>query len=161
MVHKDEVNHPPAARSLKLSLISEGQNFLLALFFDVSWFFFLKNVWGNLLNSKTTFGEKISFLRSCQLHNNNILQVLLNGHHQSTSKTMPSTGYNAAVFVYLLNPTAGILELVPDAFPIIGNLDEVGATLILFHSIKVFTGFDVMSLVNHLYNIQGNHRRMP
>ena len=81
---------------------------------------------------------------------------------------MPSAGNKAAVFVcglvafiYLLNPTAGILELVPDAFPIIGNLDEVGATLILFHAIKVFTGFDVMSLINHFYNIQGNRRRMP
>ena len=30
--------------------------------------------------------------------------------------------------VYLLNPAAGILELIPDNIPIIGNLDEVAAT---------------------------------
>ena len=29
--------------------------------------------------------------------------------------------------VYLLNPTAGILELLPDNLPIIGNLDEAAA----------------------------------
>lgn len=33
--------------------------------------------------------------------------------------------------VYLLNPDAGILELIPDNIPVIGNLDEVAATLLL------------------------------
>ena len=28
---------------------------------------------------------------------------------------------------YLFNPTAGVLELLPDNLPIIGNLDEAGA----------------------------------
>lgn len=27
-------------------------------------------------------------------------------------------------FLYILNPTAGILEFIPDNFPIIGNLDD-------------------------------------
>ena len=30
--------------------------------------------------------------------------------------------------IYLINPTAGILELIPDNLPIIGNLDEAAAT---------------------------------
>ena len=86
----------------------------------------------------------------------------------SRSITMPtSVGYNVSVFVcglialiYLLNPTAGMLELIPDNFPIIGNLDEAGATLILFHAIRHLTGFDVMNLGNRLYNdVHRNHRR--
>lgn len=31
--------------------------------------------------------------------------------------------------IYLLNPTAGILEFIPDNFPVIGNLDEAIAAL--------------------------------
>jgi uncharacterized membrane protein YkvA (DUF1232 family) len=33
--------------------------------------------------------------------------------------------------LYLLNPTAGLLELIPDAIPIIGNLDEAAATTLV------------------------------
>lgn len=33
--------------------------------------------------------------------------------------------------IYLLNLDAGIFELVPDNFPVIGNLDEAGATVLL------------------------------
>ena len=33
--------------------------------------------------------------------------------------------------VYLVNPTAGILELLPDNLPFIGNLDEAGAAFLL------------------------------
>lgn len=29
--------------------------------------------------------------------------------------------------VYLINPTAGVLELIPDNLPIVGNLDEAAA----------------------------------
>ena len=29
--------------------------------------------------------------------------------------------------LYLLNPTAGLLELIPDNAPLVGNLDEAGA----------------------------------
>jgi uncharacterized membrane protein YkvA (DUF1232 family) len=38
-----------------------------------------------------------------------------------------------AVFlvIYLLNPTAGFLELLPDNLPFIGNLDEATAVVIL------------------------------
>jgi hypothetical protein len=35
-----------------------------------------------------------------------------------------------AGFIYLLNPTAGIFELLPDNLPIVGNLDE-GASVLL------------------------------
>jgi hypothetical protein len=37
--------------------------------------------------------------------------------------------------VYLLNPGAGILELLPDNLPIVGNLDEGAATLAIWYGI--------------------------
>ncbi len=42
----------------------------------------------------------------------------------------------AIALIYLLNPTAGVLELIPDNLPIIGNLDEAGATVLLIQSYK-------------------------
>lgn len=40
--------------------------------------------------------------------------------------------------LYLLNPTAGILELIPDNAPLIGNLDEAGATAVVIWAIQQF-----------------------
>lgn len=37
--------------------------------------------------------------------------------------------------IYLFNPTAGILELIPDVTPIIGNLDEMAAVIGLLMSL--------------------------
>lgn len=42
--------------------------------------------------------------------------------------------------IYLLNPTAGIIELIPDNIPFIGNVDEGLASFILFSSIEYFRG---------------------
>jgi len=36
-------------------------------------------------------------------------------------------------FVYLLNPTAGVIELLPDNLPLIGNIDEGAAALALWY----------------------------
>jgi len=44
--------------------------------------------------------------------------------------------------LYLLNPTAGILELIPDNIPGIGNLDEATAVFLLLSCFRYF-GFDV------------------
>ena len=41
-----------------------------------------------------------------------------------------------ACVIYLLNPDAGLVELIPDNFPIVGNLDEAGATLLLVKCIQ-------------------------
>jgi len=48
----------------------------------------------------------------------------------------------ACSVLYLLNPTAGILEVIPDNFPFIGNLDEATATAILLACARYF-GFDL------------------
>ena len=43
---------------------------------------------------------------------------------------------------YLLNPTWGLVELIPDNFPIVGNLDEATAAAVLIACLRYF-GFDV------------------
>ncbi|MEM9778149.1 MAG: hypothetical protein AAF902_26470 [Chloroflexota bacterium] len=40
--------------------------------------------------------------------------------------------------VYMLNPTAGIIELIPDVTPFVGNLDEGGAFLLLWYGLLEF-----------------------
>jgi hypothetical protein len=41
---------------------------------------------------------------------------------------------------YLANPTAGILELIPDNAPLFGNLDEAGATTLLILGLQYLFG---------------------
>jgi hypothetical protein len=40
--------------------------------------------------------------------------------------------------VYLLNPTLGVLELIPDNLPIVGNLDEGVATMLIWYMVVEF-----------------------
>ena len=43
----------------------------------------------------------------------------------------------------LLNPTGGIIELIPDNFPIVGNLDEA-ALVGIFVSCLRYLGLDIL-----------------
>lgn len=38
--------------------------------------------------------------------------------------------------LYISNPTAGVLELIPDNLPFWGNLDEAGATALLIYCVR-------------------------
>ena len=38
--------------------------------------------------------------------------------------------------LYLLNPTFGVFELIPDNTPIFGNLDEAGATTAVIFALR-------------------------
>lgn len=38
-------------------------------------------------------------------------------------------------FIYILNPTFGLLEFIPDNLPIVGNLDEGAAFLLVMYGI--------------------------
>jgi uncharacterized membrane protein YkvA (DUF1232 family) len=40
--------------------------------------------------------------------------------------------------VYLLNPTAGIIEIIPDNLPLVGNLDEAAAALLVWQGLNHF-----------------------
>jgi len=54
-------------------------------------------------------------------------------------------GVGAFSVLYLLNPTMGIIELIPDALPVIGNLDEAAAAGLLISCLNYF-GFDFGAL---------------
>lgn len=38
--------------------------------------------------------------------------------------------------IYILNPTAGFLEFIPDNLPVVGNLDEASATAGLLYALS-------------------------
>ncbi len=40
--------------------------------------------------------------------------------------------------LYILNPGAGVFEIIPDNIPIIGNLDEATAVMILLSCLRYF-----------------------
>lgn len=40
--------------------------------------------------------------------------------------------------LYLLNPGFGVFELIPDAIPFVGNLDEATAAFLLLSSLAYF-----------------------
>ncbi len=47
--------------------------------------------------------------------------------------------------LYLLNIGAGIIELIPDNIPFVGNLDEGGAAMLLLMCLRYF-GMDLTKL---------------
>ena len=51
--------------------------------------------------------------------------------------------------VYIANPTAGIIELIPDNAPLVGNLDEGGAVTLLLACFRYF-GVDITGGLNRL-----------
>ncbi len=54
-------------------------------------------------------------------------------------------GLGAIAAIYLVYPSLGLFELIPDAIPIIGNLDEAGAILILVNTLAYY-GIDLTRL---------------
>jgi len=53
---------------------------------------------------------------------------------------------------YLLNPTAGFFELLPDNIPFIGNLDEAAAVTLLLAVFRYF-GIDLTSFFRKSKNV--------
>jgi len=49
--------------------------------------------------------------------------------------------------IYVLNPTAGVFELIPDNIPLIGNLDEAAAIALLLMCLRYF-GYDLPNIFN-------------
>ena len=50
--------------------------------------------------------------------------------------------------VYLINPTLGVFEILPDNLPLIGNLDEGGA-VILLSNVLAYYGIDLNRFAKH------------
>ena len=61
---------------------------------------------------------------------------------KSTGKTIVAFLGGLLGFLYLLNPTAGFLELIPDNIPVFGNLDEAAASALLISALAYF-GLDI------------------
>ena len=57
-----------------------------------------------------------------------------------TQLMVPFAGVVATI--YLLNPTAGVLEFLPDNLPVVGNLDEAAASLVLINVLGYY-GIDL------------------
>lgn len=47
--------------------------------------------------------------------------------------------FAAVGVLYLLNPGGGIIEILPDNLPLIGNLDEGAATLAVWYGLLEYT----------------------
>ena len=54
-------------------------------------------------------------------------------------------GLGALAALYILNPTAGVFELIPDNIPLVGNLDEAAAVALLLMCLRYF-GIDLTSI---------------
>lgn len=69
--------------------------------------------------------------------------------HSMTMKNLLNSlivgGLGIVSTIYLLNPGAGVIELIPDNIPIIGNLDEAAAVTILISCLAYF-GVDLGNL---------------
>ncbi|MBL7962612.1 MAG: DUF1232 domain-containing protein [Flavobacteriales bacterium] len=48
-------------------------------------------------------------------------------------------------FLYLLNPTLGVFEFLPDNIPLLGNVDEATATMVLLGALR-YHGLDLTRL---------------
>ncbi|MFN8449608.1 MAG: DUF1232 domain-containing protein [Anaerolineae bacterium] len=60
-------------------------------------------------------------------------------------KEMMILGLGAVALLYLIYPSLGVFELIPDAIPVIGSLDEASATIILVNTLRYY-GLDLARL---------------
>ncbi len=44
--------------------------------------------------------------------------------------------------IFILNPTAGIIEIIPDNIPFFGNLDEAAAVVLILGALR-YLGIDI------------------
>ena len=61
-------------------------------------------------------------------------------------KTLIITLMGLVSLIYMINPTAGILELIPDNIPFVGNIDEAGAAGVFISCLRYF-GIDVCRIL--------------
>lgn len=71
----------------------------------------------------------------------------LNPTNRTPAKSLGAIVLGGLSLVYLLNPGFGFLELIPDNIPVIGNLDEVAATVLLLNCLAYF-GLDLRHLAS-------------
>ena len=65
---------------------------------------------------------------------------------RTAAKSIGALVLGALSLIYIINPGAGIIELIPDNIPIVGNLDEAAATVLLLNCLAYF-GLDLTTLL--------------
>jgi hypothetical protein len=70
------------------------------------------------------------------------------------------SGVGLLSLLYLLNPGWGWIELFPDNLPIVGNLDEAGATALLLMVLS-YWGFDLTRLGRGIGSWSKGTRALP
>jgi uncharacterized membrane protein YkvA (DUF1232 family) len=66
----------------------------------------------------------------------------MNEQKKSPFRTLIALIGGVIGLIYLLNPTAGVIEIIPDNIPFIGNLDEAAAVVLILGSLRYF-GIDL------------------
>jgi hypothetical protein len=74
------------------------------------------------------------------------------------ASTMTGLGLIAAL--YLIFPTMGIVELIPDNIPFLGNLDEAGATALMLMVLS-YWGMDVTRLGRGISDWSRGRKALP
>ncbi|MGE3725374.1 MAG: hypothetical protein AB7I41_07480 [Candidatus Sericytochromatia bacterium] len=65
---------------------------------------------------------------------------------KKTLKNVWFGGLGLLSLLYILNPGAGIFEMIPDNLPLLGNLDEATAVALLLASLRYY-GLDLTGWV--------------
>lgn len=65
---------------------------------------------------------------------------------QSVSKRILVAAAGVLGLVYLINPTAGVFELIPDNLPLVGNLDEAAACALVLAALRYY-GIDLTAFL--------------
>lgn len=71
----------------------------------------------------------------------------MNEDRKSVKKDIAVILVGIIAFIYLVNPGFGLFELIPDTFPLIGNLDEASATFLILSALSYF-GVDVRKILS-------------
>ncbi len=61
-------------------------------------------------------------------------------------------------FIYILNPTAGVLELIPDNIPIVGNLDEAAAAALVLAALRYY-GVDLTGFLRRVFKNDADDKK--
>ena len=79
------------------------------------------------------------------------------GRKFSTSLVVGGLGIFS--LIYLFNPGAGFIEFIPDNIPVVGNLDEAGATALLISCFAYF-GLDMTKIIPAIFaTMSGSKKR--
>ena len=60
--------------------------------------------------------------------------------------------------IYILNPTAGVLELIPDNIPIVGNLDEAVAAALVLAALRYY-GVDLTGFLRRVFKDDADDKK--